>query len=136
MFDCCDDGWKITVAGWRLLSKTEANYAPVEGEALAVAWALDHTKFFTMGCDNLLLIVDHKSLLKIFGGRRLDEIDNPRLFRLKWKTLRGRFDIEYRAGKLNSFADAVSIHPIQNAEIASLSMHWDDMEEASLCWHI
>ena len=131
-FGCCDDGWKITLAGSRFLSKTEANYAPVEGEALAVAWALDHTKFFTMGCDNLLLIVDHKPLLKIFGDRRLDEIDNPRLFRLKWKTLRWRFDIEYRAGKLNSFADAVSRHPIQNAEIASLSMHWDDMEEVSL----
>jgi hypothetical protein len=131
-FGCCDDGWQITLAGSRFLSKTEANYAPVEGEALAVAWALDHTKFFTMGCDNLLVIVDHKPLVKIFGDRRLDEIDNPRLFRLKWKTLRWRFDIEYRAGKLNSFADAVSRKPNQNAEIASVSMHCGDTQEESL----
>ena len=53
--------------GRRFLSQTETNYAPVEGEALAVAWALEQTKFFTMGCNNLLIIVDHKPLVKIFG---------------------------------------------------------------------
>jgi hypothetical protein len=87
-FGCCSDGWRITLAGSRFLSQAESNYAPVEGEALAVAGALEQTKFFTMGCNNLLVIVDHKPLTKIFGNRRLDEIDNPRLFRLKRRTLR------------------------------------------------
>jgi len=132
-FGCCSEGWKITLAGSRFLSKTEANYAPVEGEALAVAWALEQTKFFTMGCNNLRVIVDHKPLVKIFGDRRLDEIDNPRLFRLKRRTLMWRFEIEYRPGKLNYFADAVSRKPNSYAEAASASlMHHDDILEESI----
>ena len=39
-----------------------------------------------MGCDNLLVVVDHKPLVKILGDRGLDEIDSPRLFRLKLRT--------------------------------------------------
>ena len=35
--DCCIDGWRITLAGSRFLSSAEQRYAPVEGEALAVA---------------------------------------------------------------------------------------------------
>ena len=68
-FGCCQDGWKITLAGSRFLSSAEKNYAPVEGEALAVAWALEQTRYFTMGCNKLKIIVDHKPLTKLFGDR-------------------------------------------------------------------
>ena len=115
------------------MSRTESNYAAIEGEALAVAWALEQTRFFTMGCPNLLVIVDHKPLTKIFGDRRLDEIDNPRLFRMKRRTLRWQFDIEYQPGKMNSFADAASRHPNQYAEMSSIAMMSDeDLYEESL----
>ncbi len=132
-FGCCTHGWKITLAGSRFLSQTESNYAPIEGEALAVAWALEQTKFFTMGCNNLLLIVDHKPLVKIFGDRRLDEISNPRLFRLKRRTLMWKFEIEYQPGKHNSFSDAISRNPSRYAETASATMmHDGDVEEETL----
>ena len=108
---CCDDGWRITLAGSRFLKKSEKNYAPVEGEALGVAWSLEQTHYFTMGCDNLLIVVDHRPLVQLLGDRRLDEIDNPRLFRLKQRTLRWRFDIEWQPGKSHFFADAASRHP-------------------------
>ena len=131
-FGCCQDGWKITLAGSRFLSSAEKNYAPVEGEALAVAWALEQTRYFTMGCNKLKIIVDHKPLTKLFGDRRLDEIDNPRLFRLKRRTLMWRFQIEYRRGVTNPFADAMSRHPNVYAELASLSlMSHEDTEEAN-----
>lgn len=130
---CCEDGWKITLAGSRFLSQTEANYAPVEGEALAVVWSLDQTRFFTMGCNDLLVITDHKPLLKIFGDRRLDEIDNPRLFRLKRRTLMWKFNISYMPGRNNAFSDATSRHPNKYAEIASLSMRTEeDIEEDAI----
>ena len=109
---CCEDGWRITVCGSRFLRKYEENYAPIEGEALAVAWALDQTKFFTLGCSDLMVVVDHRPLVKIFGDRLLDEIDNPRLFSLKQKTLRWKFNINWLPGKSNHFSDAVSRHPI------------------------
>ena len=132
-YGCCQDGWKITLAGSRFLSSTESNYAPIEGEALAVAWALEQTRFFTMGCPNLLVIVDHRPLVKILGDRRLDEIENPRLFRLKRRTLMWHFDIEYQPGHQNPFAAATSRHPNRHSELASLAMMSpNDHKEQSL----
>jgi len=84
---CCPDGWKIALAGSRFLRPEETRYAPVEGEALAIAWSLEQTRYFTQGCDNLLIITDHKPLTKLFGDRTLDEITNPRLLRIKQRTL-------------------------------------------------
>ena len=81
--DCCPGGWQITLAGSPFLSFAEQRYAAIEGEALAVAWGLEQTKYFTQGCDNLIVVTDHKPLVKIFGDRTLDEISNSRLFRLK-----------------------------------------------------
>ena len=131
-YGCCPDGWKITLAGSRFLTPAEKNYAAVEGEALAVAWSLEQTRFFTMGCNDLIVTVDHKPLTKIYGDRRLDEIDNPRLFRLKRRTLMWKFEIEYQRGKRNPFADAMSRYPNKHAELASISMMGeDDMSEAS-----
>ena len=124
-YGCCPDGWRITLAGSRFLSKTEMNYSAVEGEALAFAWALHQTKFFTMGCNDLLVIVDHKPLLGILGDQRLDEIENPRLFRLKMKTLRWKYQIQYQRGSRNPFADAMSRYPTSFAELGSIQMDLD-----------
>ena len=130
---CCSDGWRITLASSRFLKPAESNYAPVEGEALGVAWGLEQTKYFTMGCDNLLVVVDHAPLIKVLGDRRLDEINNPRLFRIKERTLMWRFDIEYQPGKSNTMSDALSRYPNRYSEIASLIMSSDgDREEESI----
>ena len=128
---CCQDGWRIVLAGSRFLSSAERNYAPVEGEALGVAWALEQTRFFTMGCSDLLVVVDHKPLVKLLGDRRLDEIVNPRLFRIKQRTLMWQFQIEYQPGTKNHVADAVSRRPNKFAEMASIDMRGegDSMEE-------
>lgn len=77
----------ITLAGSRFLSSAEQCYAAIEGEALAVAWGLEQTRYFTQGCDDLVVVTDHEPLVKIFGDRTLDEITNSRLFRLKQRTL-------------------------------------------------
>ena len=108
---CCKDGWRITLAGSRFLRPSETRFAPVEGEALALVWALEQTKFFTLGCDHLLVGTDHKPLTKLFGDRTLDEISNTRLFRLKQRALPWKFEVQYVPGKLNSFADATSRYP-------------------------
>ena len=109
--DCCPRGWRITLAGSRFLSPAEQRYAAIEGEALAVAWGLEQTRYFTQGCDDLVVVTDHKPLTKIIGDRTLDEITNPRLFRLKQRTLPWRFNIFHLPGKLNFAADATSRHP-------------------------
>lgn len=154
--DCCDNGWQVTLAGSRFLSSAEQRYAPIEGEALAVAWGLEQSKYFTQGCDNLLVATDHKPLVKILGDRTLDEISNTRLFRLKQRTLPWRFKIVHLPGKSNHAADATSRHPSRyeditdESHIASLDLFTEgDREESfivsaiardaseffSLSWH-
>ena len=117
--ECCSDGWKITLAGSRFLNGAEERYAAIEGEALAVAWGLEQTRYFTQGCKDLLVVTDHKPLTKIFGDRTLDEIANTRLFRLKQRTLPWQFSIRHMPGKTNAFADAMSRYPA--VEINALS---------------
>ena len=78
---CCKEGWKLCLVGSRFTSPAESRYAPVEGEALAVAEALKKTRHFTLGCKKLTVGVDHKPLLGLLGDRRMDNIENPRLLR-------------------------------------------------------
>ena len=66
---CCAQGWKTTLVGSRFTSGAESRYAPVEGEALAVADALEKARFFVLGCNDLTVVVDHKPLMKILGER-------------------------------------------------------------------
>ena len=127
--DCCRDGWKITLSGSRFLQDAEARYAPIEGEALAVAWGLEQTKYFTLGCDDLLVVTDHKPLTKILGDRLLDEIQNTRLFRLKQRTLPWNFTIAHLPGTSNHAADATSRHPSPAGTISLVEQN-DCLESA------
>ena len=55
----------------------ESNYAPIEGECLAVTYALDKTKYYTLGLDRLTVCVDHNPLLGILNQEiPLENIEN------------------------------------------------------------
>lgn len=56
MPDCCPAGWRITLAVSRFLSPAEQRYAAIEGEALALAWGLEQTRYFMQVCDNLVVV--------------------------------------------------------------------------------
>ena len=75
------------MVGSCVLHGAEQWYAPIDGEALAVASGLEQTKYFTQGCNNLLVVTEHKPLVKILGDQTLDEISNTRMFRLKQQVL-------------------------------------------------
>ena len=127
---CCKNGWRITLAGSRFLKPAESRYSPIEGEALAIAWALEQTKFFTFGCDKLTVTTDHNPLVGLFGSKSLDQITNPRLFSFKQRTLPWRFTITHQPGKDNKFPDATSRFPCSSDEsdISSISiseLHYD-----------
>ena len=108
---CCKGGWRLALCGSRHLTAAEAGYAPVEGEALAVAWCLRKARLFLLGCPNLVLVTDHRPLVGLLKGKALTDIANPRLFRLKEKTLPYRFTIRYLPGKRNCAADFLSRYP-------------------------
>ena len=108
---CCLDGWHLIFASSRFCIDAERRYAPIEGEAAAIAWALEKCRIFVMGCPNLIVVTDHESLKELFGDRDLSKIQNLRLFRLKEKTLRYRFTFQHCPGKWHRASDAVSRNP-------------------------
>ena len=108
---CCRTGWKTTLVGSHFTHAAESRYYTFEGEALAIADALDKARFFVLGCSDRTVAVDHKPLLKVLGDRSLEDIPNARLRNLKEKTLRHRFRMVYIPGIRYKAADAVSRHP-------------------------
>lgn len=113
---CCRDGWKITLVGSHFTHIAESRYAPIEGEALAVADVLDKARYFVLSCSQLIVVVDHKPLLKVFGDRSFENISNSRLRNLKEKTLRYIFRIVHIPGVKHQTPDCSSRHPTGEPE--------------------
>lgn len=130
--DCCEDRYKITLAGSQFLKSAESLYAPVEGKALAITYALKQTKFFTFGCYNLVIVIDHEPLTKVLWDCTLDEISNTRLLKLKQHTLPWRFIIRHLPGKSNHFTNATSRSPVSNPE--DDDDEFDDEEDIELAF--
>ncbi|CAG2197273.1 unnamed protein product [Mytilus edulis] len=108
---CCNARWKLCLVG-RDSHPAESRYAPIEGEALAVVYALHQTRYYVLGCKDLLVATDHKPLLQILNDRSLTDIDNRRLLNLKEKTLGYRFTILHVPGRKNLGPDAASRYPV------------------------
>ena len=113
---CCPDGWKLCLVGSRFTHAAESRYASIEGEALSLVYALQQTRYFVLGCQDLIIATDHKPLLRIMNDRSLAEIDNRRLLNLKEKTLGYRFKMVFVPGKLNVGPDALSRYPGNKSE--------------------
>ena len=117
---CCKEGWHLVHAGSRFTNEAESRYSPTEGEATAVAWSLHKSRFFTLGCPNLIVSTNHRPLLGLLPDKELSNISNPRLLRIKEKTLMYKFQVVYNPGKWNKAADAVSRNPTLPAASSSL----------------
>ena len=106
---CCPIGWQTVYCGSKFCTPAESRYHPIEGEALAAIYGLQKCKFFVLGLDNLILTLDHKPLLPIFGSNQhLEDIENPRLLNFKLKSLLYRFTVMHVPGKKNVTADTFS----------------------------
>ena len=127
--NCGHGHWKLILAGSRFTHGPETRYAPIEGECLAAAYGLKQCRMYTLGCPNLTLATDHKPLTRILDDRQLDTICNPRLLKLKERTLMYRFKIVHVAGKSQamSLADATSRHPTNGYD--------EDIEEIEAISH-
>ena len=85
--------WTLCLVRNRFMQPAETRYAPIEGEALAVVYALHQTKYYTLGFSDLTLATNHKPLVGILNDRSLTEIDNRRFLNVKNKTLELKFSI-------------------------------------------
>ena len=98
----------VCMVGSFFSSSAEENYAPIEGECLAVVNALHKTRYFTQGCDKLVICTDHKPLIPVLTTKHLEDIDNPRLMRLVQKTLSWKFSAIHIPGRKLGGPDALS----------------------------
>ena len=103
--------WTLVQAGSRFLSDAESRYATIELEMLVVCWATLKCKIFLSGLQHFVVITDHNPLLPIFNSYRLDEIDNPRLQRLRTRLMAYNFTAEWCKGSKNNAPDALSPKP-------------------------
>ena len=129
---CCESGWRLVLAGGRFTIPAETRYSPTEGEALAVAVGLESSRYYTLGCPRLYVATDHKPLLGILNDRALDTIFNPRLVKIKERTLGWQFDIVYVPVERQAAADALS-RKRSMGMLACLSIDagdQDDMEKS------
>ena len=117
---CCNSGWKLIFCGSRHLSEAELNYAPIEGEALAVTCALRKGKPYLIDDPDFIIVVDHKPLLRVLGDRNLADIDNPRLFKLKERTLPYSFTMKHIPGARNIAANSLSRYPTDQPDADDL----------------
>ena len=111
----------MIVCGSRFCTGAESRYHPIECELLAVAWALEKTRYYTMGCEKLLILVDHKPLLGLLTTQNLGDIENPRLQYLAERLLHWNFTIKHIAGTKNFGPDALSRSPTANHSHATVS---------------
>ena len=119
---CCSNVWHLVFAGSRFTNGAESRYAPVEGEALAVSWGLRSIKHYMLGNPKLIVATAHKTLIKILGDRKLEDIPNPRLVNLKEDTLRWHFDIVYVPVIIHIGPDTMSRKEV----VATLASIMDD----------
>ena len=107
----------VLQCGSRSLNDAERNYSTIELECLAIQWALHKCDFFLRGLEGFSVVTDHRPLVGVFN-KSLTAVDNPRLVRIREKTLPYSFEVEWLAGKQNIVADALSRNPVVDPEPA------------------
>ena len=113
-----DGLWKPVQAGSRFLTETEARYAMVELELLAICWAAKKCASFIDGLPLKLFEIwtDHAPLIPILNKYTLPEIENKRLQRLRAKLDHLQFHAVWVKGTDNKEADVLSRIPIDKPE--------------------
>ena len=108
------DKWTLIQAGSQFLSDAETRYAVIELEMLAVSWAIMKCRLFLAGLQHFVVVTDHNPLLSILNTRRLDEIENPRLQRLKSRIMGYNLTAQWIKGSNHHAPDALSWHPTKD----------------------
>ena len=117
---CCPTGWKLSLCTSRHVHKEEDGLYAVEGEMLAVVWALKKARMYLLGCPSFTIFVDHNPLTKLLANKSLSDIENKRLRSLKEKTLSYNFKIKHIKG-LKNHADVFSRYPVNQPDEEDIS---------------
>lgn len=104
------DGADLPIAyASRTLNVSECNLSTIEKELLAIVWATKYFRPYLYG-RKFKVITDHKPLTWLFSIKE----PNSKLLRWRLKLEEYNYDIEYKKGKLNQNADALSRIQLNN----------------------
>lgn len=98
----------------RTLTKTEANYAQIEKEMLAIVFACIRFDQLIIGNSQTIIKTDHKPLINIFNKPLLSV--PKRLQKMLMTLQRYNLNFNFVVGKENMVADALSRAPLQSTE--------------------
>ena len=91
---------------------------------VGVFWAILKSHKFLAGLPHFDIITDHSLLLAILNNRRLDEIKNSKIQRLRTKLMPYNFTAHWQKSVLHNAPDALSRCPIYDpASIDELAEH-------------
>jgi len=107
--------WKLIEAGSRFLTDAETRYSMVELELLAVVWATKKCHIYISGLPEFSLVVDHQPLHSILDKKTLDQVETPRIQRLKMALTPYNFVTTWKPGRENAISDALSRAPVNKA---------------------
>lgn len=102
----------------RTLNSSEMNYSTIEKELLAIVWATKYFRPYLFG-RKFKIITDHKPLQWVMSLKE----PNSRLTRWRLKLSEYDFTVEYKQGKRNCNADALSRIEINNEDTESLAVN-------------
>ena len=84
---------------------------------------------FLAGLQHFSVVTDHNFLIPILNSRRLDEIENPRLQRLKSRLMGYNFTAHWIKGKGNSAPDAPSCYPVSDPKRVDSLAEYDHLND-------
>ena len=111
----------------RSLSGPQRLHSSVEKEASAIVEALKYWRHFLLG-KRFTVITDQKSVSYIFGNETKGKIKNEKLLRWRLELSAYSFEIQYRPGKFNFGADALSRDSVVSASVSKHSL--SDLHES------
>jgi len=108
----------VTFAGFTLSAKGYQVDHSITDAITDFHWGISKCKLFLSGLQHFTVITDHNPLIPILNNHRLDEIENPRLQRLKTRLMAYNFTALWLKGINNNAPDAHSRHPVCNPQPA------------------
>ena len=110
------ENWRLVQCGSRFLTPTEGRYSTGEVELLAAVYGIRKCRVYLQAMPTFELVMDHKPLIPTLNDHTLDQIDNPRLQRLKEKIAGYQYHAIWRKGKEHNIPDALSRAPVSEPD--------------------